>query len=283
MADEKVATEPPCLGVKNPFLDEMVATAKKIATRGKGILAADESTGTIGKRFAAINVENNEENRRKYRQILFTSEGVEEYISGVIMFEETLYHKSDDGTQFVDILNKKGIVPGIKVDKGTRALPYKPNELYTQGLTDLDVRAKKYYEQGARFAKWRAVCKIQNGYVSQTAVQETAWTLARYAAICQANGLVPIVEPELLMDGNHRLEVCQYWTEKIVAACYKALSDQEVILEATLLKPNMCIPGADWKGKRSIDANALATVTALKRSVPSAVPGIMVCVLFLIL
>ena len=161
--------------------------------------------------------------------------------------------------------------------QGTRALPYKPNEKYTQGLTDLDKRTADYYKQGARFAKWRAVCTIQNGYVSQTAIQETAWTLARYAAICQANGLVPIVEPELLMDGNHPLEVCQYWTEKIVTACYKALSDQEVILEATLLKPNMCLPGSDWKGQRSAAKNAQATVTALKRSVPSAVPGITVC------
>jgi fructose-bisphosphate aldolase class I len=274
MAEEKFEG-PPCLSVVNKYKDEMIATANKIATRGKGILAADESTGTIGKRFKSINVENNEENRRKYRELLFMTEGIEKYISGVIMFEETLYHKTKDGTQFVDILNKKGIVPGIKVDKGTKPLPYKPGELYTQGLTDLDVRTAEYYKQGARFAKWRAVCTIKNGYVSECAIKETAWTLARYAAICQMNGLVPIVEPELLMDGNHSLNVCQYWTEKIVAACYKALSDQEVILEGTLLKPNMCIPGSDFNGQRKIDDNALATVTALKRSVPSAVPGIM--------
>jgi len=275
-AEEKVVEEvgPLALTVTNPFEEEMVATANKIATRGRGILAADESTGTIGKRFSAINVENNEENRRRYRELLVTTEGLENYISGVIMFEETLYQKTADGVQFVDILQKKGIVPGIKVDKGTRALPYKPGEKYTQGLTDLDVRCKQYYEQGARFAKWRAVCTIQNGYVSQTAISETAWTLARYAAICQANGLVPIVEPELLMDGPHSLKVCQYWTEKIVTACYKALSDQEVILEATLLKPNMCLPGSEYTGKRSIADNAASTVQMLRRCVPAAVPGI---------
>jgi len=272
-AEEKV-DGPPCLSVQNKFLDEMVATANAIATRGKGILAADESTGTIGKRFKAINVENNEENRRRYRELLVTTDGLEKCISGIIMYEETLYQKTKDGKAFVEILKQKGIVPGIKVDMGTRALPYKPGELYTQGLTDLDVRCAKYYEQGARFAKWRAVCTIQNGYVSETAVKETAWTLARYAGICQANGLVPIVEPELLMDGPHSLRVCQYWTEKIVAACYKALSDQEVVLEATLLKPNMCLPGSDYNGQRKIEDNAAATVQALKRSVPSAVPGI---------
>lgn len=276
MAQEAKQAEvgPSALSVKNPYEAELIATAKKIATPGRGILAADESTGTIGKRFAQINQENNEENRRAYRELLFLSDGIENYISGVIMFEETLYHKTKDGKQFVDVLNEKGIVPGIKVDKGTRALPYKPGEKYTQGLTDLDVRTAEYYKQGARFAKWRAVCVIQNGYVSQTAIQETAWTLARYAAICQVNGLVPIVEPELLMDGDHSLAVCAYWTEKIICACYKALNDQEVILEGTLLKPNMCLPGKEFNGQRSAKANAEATVKTLKRVVPAAVPGI---------
>jgi len=259
----------------NPFADELRATAAKIATRGKGILAADESTGTIGKRLGSINVENNENNRRRYRELLFTSQGIEEYISGVIMFEETLFSRASDGRQFVDILKAKGIIPGIKTDKGTRAMPYFPGEKYAQGLTDLDVRSKKYYEQGARFAKWRSVVKMNKGWVSDAVVQETAWTLARYAAISQANGLVPIVEPEILMDGEHPIETCQYWTERILAACYKALSDQRVILEGTLLKPNMVLAGAQWEGKRAIEKNALCTVTALRRTVPAAVPGIM--------
>lgn len=263
------------LPTKNPFEAELRETAKNIARRGHGILAADESTGTIGKRLSAIGVENTETNRQRYRELLFTTPGLNQYISGVIMYEETLYQRSKDGRQFVDILKSQGIVPGIKTDKGTRQLPYcAKGEKYTQGLTDLDVRSKKYYEQGARFCKWRAVLVIQNGRISDTAVKETAWTLARYAAISQANGLVPIVEPEIMMDGDHTIEVCQYWTTKVITACYKALSDQEVILEGTLLKPNMVLAGAQSSGGRSITTNAACTVAALKRSVPSAVPAI---------
>lgn len=263
------------LPVPNPFRDELIATAKTIATRGKGILAADESTGTIGKRLGSINVENVEANRQRYRELLFTTKGLGEFISGVIMYEETLYQKTKDGKPFVDVLKEQGIIPGIKTDKGTRQLPYcAKGEKYTQGLTDLDVRSKKYYEQGARFAKWRAVLVIQNGRISNTSVKETAWTLARYAAISQANGLVPIVEPEIMMDGDHTIEVNQYWSQKVLAECYKALHDQEVILEGTLLKPNMVLAGAQCKGKREIEKNALCTVQALKRCVPSAVPGI---------
>lgn len=266
---------PPTLKAENPFKAELIATAKAIAAPGKGILAADESTGTIGKRLKSINVENTEPNRQRYRQLLFTTKGLGSNISGVILYEETLFQKASDNTPFVDLIKKEGVIPGIKVDLGTRALPNKPGEVYTQGLTDLDKRAQKYYEAGARFAKWRNVLKIQDGYISQTSVTETAWTLARYAAICQANGLAPIVEPEILMDGPHSLAVCQYWTEKVLAACYKALNDQEVLLEGTLLKPNMVLAGSDFQGKRSIADNALATVTALKRTVPAAVPGIM--------
>jgi len=260
---------------ENPFREELIATAKAIAVRGKGILAADESTGTITKRLASIGVESTEANRTYYRELLFTSPGLAEYISGVIMFEETLYARGSDGRQLVDILKEQGIIPGIKTDKGGRDLPFCPGEKYTQGLTDLDVRSKKYYAQGARFAKWRAILKIQNGRISDTAVKETAWTLARYAAISQVNGLVPIVEPEILMDGDHPIQYCQYWTEKVVTACYKALSDQHVLLEGSLLKPNMVLAGAQSTGSRSIKMNALATVTALRRSVPASVPGIM--------
>jgi len=277
MAEQKQEQEagPPSAFVVNPYLEEMMNTAKFIATRGKGILAADESTGTIGKRLAMINVPNEEPNRQRYRELLFTTPDIGKYISGAILFEETLYQKSKDGTPFVDILNKQGVIPGIKVDKGTRDLQGCPGEKWTQGLTDLDLRAAKYYEAGARFCKWRAVLVINNGYISETAIKENAWGLARYAAICQSKGLVPIVEPEILMDGPHSLKINQYWTEKVVAACYKALSDNNVVLEATLLKPNMCLAGKGYKGKKSMEDNALATVTALKRSVPSAVPGIM--------
>lgn len=274
MAEQK-ESGPPSAFTTNPKLDEMIATAKAIATRGKGILAADESTGTIGKRLESIKVENTEPNRQKYRELLFTSPDIGKYISGVILYDETLRQKTKGGVPFVDVLNKAGVIPGIKVDKGAKDLQGSPGEQYTQGLTDLDVRAEEYYKIGARFAKWRAVLVIQNGYISEYAIKENAWGLARYASICQSKGLVPIVEPEILMDGTHSLRICQYWTEKVIAACYKALSDQHVILEATLLKPNMVIPGQQYQGKQTIEANAKATVTALRRTVPAAVPGIM--------
>merc|ERR1719195_2021910 len=256
------------------YEEELKATASFIGSPGKGMLAADESTGNIGKRLAGINVENTEPNRRAYRELLFTTEGWGEYCSGVILYEETLYQKCADGTPFVDIINKAGVIPGIKVDMGTRDLPFFPGEKYTQGLTDLDKRAARYYEAGARFAKWRCVLKIQNNTISETSIKETAWTLARYAAICQNNGLVPIVEPEILMDGTHSLATCQKMTEKTLAACYKALSDQNVLLEGSLLKPNMVLKGKECTDKTTFEDNALATVTALRRTVPAAVPGI---------
>jgi len=257
-----------------PFKHELIETALKISTPGKGILAADESTGTITKRLKSINAPATIENRNGLRELLLTSPGIEDHISGVILYEEQLFASASDGRRFVDIMRSKGIVPGIKTDLGTRALPFCPGEKYTQGLTDLDKRSKKYYEAGARFAKWRCVLTIQNCKISETAIKETAWTLARYAAISQANGLVPIVEPEILMDGDHGGEVCQYWTEKTLAACYKALNDQRVILEGTLLKPNMVLPGKQYKGARSAKENAQRTLAALRRTVPPAVPGI---------
>jgi len=263
---------------KNPFESELVATAKAIAAPGKGILAADESTGTIGKRFESIGVKNTREARREYRRLLFTSKDIGKYISGVIMFEETLFETTEDKkTLLIEFLKKENIQLGIKVDQGTKHLPGTDDETYTQGLTDLDTRCKKYYKQGARFSKWRAVVKISKNTPSPYAIHETAWGLARYAAICQANGLVPIVEPEILMDGDHSLEICQYWTEKVVAACYKALSDQNVILEGTLLKPNMVIPGQQSSELKTTTTAqiAKATVQAFQRTVPPAVPGIM--------
>jgi len=255
--------------------DELIATARKIASPGKGILAADESTGTIGKRFASINIENNKNNRREYRRLLFTAKDLSKYISGVILFDETLSEKTEDGKELlIQPLIDNGIVLGIKVDKGTKHLPSTDNETYTQGLTDLDQACSAYYKAGCRFAKWRATLQISSNTPSPLAIQENAHTLAQYAAICQANGLVPVVEPEILMDGDHSLYVCQYWTEKVLAACYKALSDANVLLEGTLLKPNMVLPGEGCKDKYTPSQIATATVRALQRTVPPAVPGV---------
>jgi fructose-bisphosphate aldolase, class I len=237
-------------------------------------LAADESLGTIGKRFKGINVENTRFNRRAYRGLLAATPGLGKYISGVILFEETLFEKLSDGKDLVDGFRKNNIILGIKVDKGTRLLPGTAGEKYTQGLTDLDKRCPKYYKAGARFAKWRAVVSIGESGPSENAIVETAHTLARYAAICQAHGLVPIVEPEILMDGNHDLATAQKWSERVISECYTALRRQGVLLEGTLLKPAMVLPGKQCEKKYSVGACAAATVTSLQRSVPVAVPGI---------
>jgi len=258
------------------FRDELAATARKIMCGGKGILAADESTGTIGKRLAPIGVENTEENRRFYRQLLFSTPELNKHISGVIMFEETLFQKDEAGTDFVKGLVDQDIVVGIKVDKGVKPLAGSKGEVYCTGLDGLGERCAKYYAQGARFAKWRAVMSIVDGQLpSDQAVRENAYGLARYAATCQENGLVPIVEPEIMMDGEHDIDVAQAAAEKVWSACYKALADQHVFLEGTMLKPAMVIPGQDCKGpNNNANAIALATVTALRRAVPAAVPGI---------
>jgi len=260
----------------NPFDAELVATAHKIATRGKGILAADESTGTIGTRFKDIQVENTAENRRQYRQLLFTTKRLGEWISGVILYDETFWQKSDAGVPFPKVLLDAGIVVGIKLDEGTKPLLGTKGELSTQGLTDLDKRCKKYYEGGARFAKWRAVLTIDtaDGLPSELSIAETAHSLARYASICQQNGLVPIVEPEILMDGKHDIETCRRTTEKVVAACYSQLRLHNILLEGTLLKPNMVVSGAQSGKKSSPEEVGRNTVLALQRSVPAAVPGI---------
>jgi fructose-bisphosphate aldolase class I len=256
------------------FRAELIANAKRIATPGKGILAADESTGTIAKRFESIKLENTEENRRAYRELLFTTEGMEEYISGVIMYDETIHQKTADGVPFVEVLAKKGVLTGIKVDKGVKPLRGTNEETFTQGFDDLDVRCKKYYELGARFAKWRAVLKIsKDGCPSPLSVEENTRGLARYAAICQDNGLVPIVEPEILMDGDHSIETSVKVTQHVLAATYKALHDANVLLEGTLLKPNMVLNGLSNK-QVTPEEVAHATLTVLLRTVPAAVPGI---------
>ncbi|XP_065175017.1 fructose-bisphosphate aldolase C-like [Sycon ciliatum] len=256
---------------------ELRATAEGIVATGKGLLAADESTGTMGKRFANIGVENTEENRRKYRQLLFTCNPVmAESISGAILFHETLYQKSDSGVPFVKMLNDMKIIPGIKVDKGVVPLAGTNGETTTQGMDDLGKRCKQYYEDGARFAKWRCVLKIGEHTPSPLSILENANVLARYASTCQQNGLVPIVEPEVLPDGTHDLARCQAVSEKVLAAVYKALSDHNVYLEGTLLKPNMVTPGMDCPKRSDYTPEdiARATVTALQRTMPAAVPGV---------
>lgn len=254
---------------------ELRQTAEAIVAPGKGILAADESTATIGKRFEKIQLENVEENRRAYRELLFKIDHkVSEGISGVILFHETLYQKTADGKPFVELLRERNIIPGIKVDKGTKNLAGTDGETTTQGLDDLDVRTAQYYKDGCRFAKWRCVLKITQHTPTELAIRENANVLARYASICQQNGLVPIVEPEILPDGDHDLARAQYVTEKVLAATYKALSEHHVYLEGTLLKPNMVTAGMSSPIKYTPQQVAEATVTALQRTVPPAVPGI---------
>ncbi|KAJ7556033.1 hypothetical protein O6H91_05G066000 [Diphasiastrum complanatum] len=252
---------------------ELIKTAKYIATPGKGILAADESTGTIGKRLASIHVENVESNRQALRELLFTTPGALQYLSGVILFEETLYQKTAGGKPFVEVLNEGGVIPGIKVDKGTVDLAGTNGETTTQGLDGLAGRCQEYYKAGARFAKWRAVLKIGPNEPSELSIQQNAHGLARYAIICQENGLVPIVEPEILVDGPHDIRKNAAVTEQVLAAVYKALNDHHVLLEGSLLKPNMVTPGSEAP-KVFPGEIGKYTVEALQRTVPVAVPGI---------
>jgi len=263
-----------------PFLSteqkkELSDIAHKIVANGRGILAADESTGSVAKRFQGINAENTEENRRLYRQLLFTADDrVAPCIGGVIFFHETLYQKTDDGKTFPQLIKERGQVVGIKVDKGVVPLAGTNGETTTQGLDGLYERCAQYKKDGADFAKWRCVLKITQNTPSQLAILENANVLARYASICQMHGIVPIVEPEILPDGDHDLKRCQYVTEVVLAAVYKALSDHHVYLEGTLLKPNMVTAGHSCPKKYSSQEIAMATVTALRRTVPPAVPGV---------
>lgn len=258
-----------------PLREELHKIASAIVAPGKGILAADESVSTAGKRLKDIGVENTEENRRRYRQLLFSCDNaLADNISGVILFHETVYQKTDDGTTFPELLKSKGIIPGIKVDKGVVPLFGSEDECTTQGLDDLAEKCAQYKRDGCHFAKWRCVLKIGKNTPSYQAIQENATVLARYASICQANRLVPIVEPEVLPDGTHDLERAQKVTETVLAAVYKALNDHHVYLEGTLLKPNMVTPGMQNPTRCSAFEIAQATVTALNRTVPAAVVGI---------
>ncbi len=253
---------------------DLEATAQALVAPGKGILAADESSPTIKKRFDSIGVESTEENRRSYRELLFTTPGVSEYISGVILFDETIRQKAADGTPLVEILKREGMIPGIKVDKGAKRLAGAPGETVTEGLDGLRERLQEYAELGARFTKWRAVIAIGDGLPSAYCLDVNAHALARYAALSQEAGLVPIVEPEVLMDGDHDLARCAEVTEETLARVFAALHDQRVLLEGMLLKPNMVIDGKDHTPKASVEEVAAATVKSLRRKVPAAVPGI---------
>ncbi|KAL4450654.1 hypothetical protein ABPG77_001010 [Micractinium sp. CCAP 211/92] len=256
------------------YAEELVATANKIASPGKGILAMDESNATCGKRLESIGLENTVENRQAYRELLVTTPGLGEYISGAILFEETLYQDTRKGTSMVDELNKNGIVPGIKVDKGLHPLSNSNGESWCSGLDGLAQRCADYYKQGARFAKWRSVVSIPAG-PSTIAVRDCAYGLARYAAIAQNAGLVPIVEPEILLDGDHDIDRTLEVAEMTWAETFKYLADNNVLFEGILLKPSMVTPGAEHAKKSTPEEVASYTLKMLRRRVPPAVPGIM--------
>jgi fructose-bisphosphate aldolase class I len=261
-------------------LDELNTIARKMVAPGKGILAADESTGTIQKRFDKIGVENTEDNRRAYRELLFrTTKAMHEHIGGVILFDETIRQKAKDGTSLVSLIEAAGSVPGIKVDKGAVPLAGAPNETITEGLDGLRGRFQEYHKLGARFAKWRGVYEIapsnSNGAnPSHDAIHANAHALARYAALAQENGIVPIVEPELLMDGDHTIERCEGVTEWILKEVFQELYYAGVKLEGIILKPNMVVPGMKCAKQNSVEEVAERTIKILKRCCPAAVPGI---------
>jgi fructose-bisphosphate aldolase class I len=253
--------------------NEIETNARKMVAAGKGILAADESDGTIKKRFDSINVSSTEENRRSYREFLFTTKGIEEYISGVILFDETIRQKTKDGTPFAEFLANLGIVPGIKVDKGAKSLAGAPGETVTEGLDGLRDRLSEYYELGARFTKWRAVINIGDGLPSRYAINANAHALARYAALSQEANLVPIIEPEVLMDGDHTIERCYEVSEATLKCVFEELKNQRVSLERMVLKPNMILSGKNCPTQAGIEEVAEQTVRCLKACVPEAVPG----------
>jgi fructose-bisphosphate aldolase class I len=256
-------------------ISELNKVALAMVTPGKGILAADESSGTIKKRFDAIKVESTEQTRRDYREMLFRStEAMSKYISGVILYDETIWQDARDGTPLIKLIEQAGAIPGIKVDEGTQALSGCPGELVTAGLDKLAERLKKYHERGARFAKWRAVIDIGHNVPSTTAIHVNAHALARYAALCQAAQIVPIVEPEVLMDGDHDIERCYEVTERVLNETFQQLRMQRVALEGMVLKPNMAVSGKKCPRQASVEEVAEKTIRLLKACVPAAVPGI---------
>ena len=248
--------------------------AKKMCAKGKGILAADESTGTIAKRFKSINVENIEKNRLNFRQTLFNSSAMKDFIGGVILFDETIRQKTTLGPSVPELISKHGALPGIKVDKGAKPLAGSSDETVTEGLDGLRERLKEYYDLGARFTKWRAVYKISDKFPSAQSIKSNAHALARYAALVQEAKMVPIVEPEVLMDGSHNIDKCYQVTTNVLNECYKELEIHKVDLKGTVLKPNMVIPGSECKDKSNAEEIAKKTQDCLKKNVPSEVPGI---------
>jgi fructose-bisphosphate aldolase class I len=256
-------------------LAELNKVAEAMVAPGRGILAADESSGTIQKRFDSIGVQSTADTRRDYRELLFRSaDAMRNHISGVILYDETIRQKAKDGTPLVKLIEAAGSLPGIKVDKGTKPLPFCPGEVITEGLDGLGERLAEYRELGAKFAKWRAVIDIGPGIPSYAAVSANAHALARYAALCQQEGIVPIVEPEVLMDGEHDIDRCYEVTEWVLKTVYEQLYYQKVALEGTVLKPNMVVPGKKSKKRASVEEVAEKTARVLKACVPGAVPGI---------
>ena len=255
-------------------IEALKKTANAIVAPGKGILAADESTGTIKKRLESIGVESTEDNRRQWRQLLFTTRGIGDYISGVILYDETIRQQADDGRTFVDVLKDEGVIPGIKVDLGAKPLAGAPGEQVTEGLDGLGDRLAEYYELGARFTKWRGVITIGDHIPSKYCMNVNAHALARFAALSQEAGLVPIVEPEVLMDGGHDIDRCFQVTERTLRTVYRELAVHRVTLEGTLLKPNMVLSGKDAPNRAGPDEVADASIRCFKHVVPAAVPGL---------
>jgi fructose-bisphosphate aldolase, class I len=253
---------------------DLEGIAATLVAEGNGILAADETVPTLTKRFDSLGIPSTEQSRRSYREMLFTAPGEAEFISGVILQDETIHQKSSDGTPFVQVLSKQGILPGIKVDAGAKPLAGSPGETVTEGLDGLRDRLKKYHGMGARFAKWRAVIHIDDALPSSACVGANAHALARYAALCQEQDLVPIVEPEVLMDGSHSIERCEEVTDMLLHTVFDALFEQRVALECMLLKPNMIVSGRECATQASVGEVATATLRCLRRRVPAAVPGI---------
>ena len=255
-------------------LQDLIDTAKMLVANDKGLLAMDESTPTCNKRFDKLGIPQTEETRRSYRELIITTPGLGESISGAILYDETIRQQKKDGTPFIKIIIDSGIIPGIKVDIGAKSMAGHPGEKITEGLDGLRERLKEYFKMGARFAKWRAVIAIGDGIPSQGCIEANAHALARYAALCQEAGLVPIVEPEVLMDGEHTLERCSEVTEEVLRTVFKQLYEQRVTLEGMILKPNMVLPGLSCPRQETVDEVADATVKCLLRSVPASVPGI---------
>jgi len=255
-------------------IEQLAETALAMVAPGKGIIAIDESTATIAKRFAGVGIENTEENRRAYRELLLGTPNLGQYISGAILFDETLRQSTKAGVPFAKLMSDNGIIPGIKVDKGTHALAGCPGEVVTEGLDGLRARLEEYYKLGARFAKWRAVINIGDDIPTGTCIEANAHALARYAALCQEQGLVPMVEPEVIMDGSHDMDTCYEVTEVTLRSLFASLYEHNVMLEGTILKASMVLPGTTSGEDATVEEVAAATLHCLKANVPATLPGI---------